>query len=352
MKIYSSSIVKKACSSPSIPPPACIRNYYSFSILHSDLFPCAHVPSSCSYSCSLEHGNPWEIPEKAKLDGVDEEIRKVFEKFNFLDNVVIEVGLLRGQKSDNVDVTLEPEELEMISMKFGWNKEWANCLIPATSAADAVSQAAPAVENVGVPPTAPPARALSFMAATKGEKTGDESHGGRSRAMSSMASAGGTVDDSVGHDGTDATGKESHTVDSRQDAWLETVNVTQKHHEAIAASIIPSLVLAHVSDAAEAIEKTNFVLKVLKYSHGIRPRKWKMRNQRYISRKEVKRATLKKSPLKNLNVMLKLNLYAKTAKKMALLVETQRVKAKQENKLDKKRNSITLYILDLWYMIL
>ncbi|KAH6824083.1 hypothetical protein C2S53_004049 [Perilla frutescens var. hirtella] len=52
---------------------------------------------------------------------------------------------------------------------------------------------------------------------------GGGSHDGRSRAMSSMASAGGTVDDSVGHDGTDTTGEESRTVDSRQDAWLETV---------------------------------------------------------------------------------------------------------------------------------
>ncbi|XP_028763568.1 60S ribosomal protein L4 [Neltuma alba] len=56
-------------------------------------------------------------------------------------------------------------------------------------------------------------------------------------------------------------------------------------------------------------------------------------------RKEVKRAPLKKNPLKNLNAMLKLNPYAKTAKRMALLAEAQRVKAKQE-KLDKKRKSL------------
>ncbi|KAL1565966.1 60S ribosomal protein L4A [Salvia divinorum] len=57
-------------------------------------------------------------------------------------------------------------------------------------------------------------------------------------------------------------------------------------------------------------------------------------------KKELKRAPLKKNPLKNLNVMLKLNPYAKAAKRMALLAEAQRVKAKQD-KLDKKRKSIT-----------
>ncbi|XP_054820430.1 60S ribosomal protein L4 [Prosopis cineraria] len=56
-------------------------------------------------------------------------------------------------------------------------------------------------------------------------------------------------------------------------------------------------------------------------------------------KKEVKRAPMKKNPLKNLNAMLKLNPYAKTAKRMALLAEAQRVKAKKE-KLDKKRKSV------------
>jgi len=56
--------------------------------------------------------------------------------------------------------------------------------------------------------------------------------------------------------------------------------------------------------------------------------------------KEVKRATLKKNPLKNLNVMLKLNPYAKTAKRMALLAEKQRLVAKKE-KLDQKRNNVS-----------
>ncbi|PHU06671.1 60S ribosomal protein L4 [Capsicum chinense] len=57
-------------------------------------------------------------------------------------------------------------------------------------------------------------------------------------------------------------------------------------------------------------------------------------------KKDNKRATLKKNPLKNLNVLLKLNPYAKTARRMSLLAEAQRVKAKKE-KLDKKRHQIT-----------
>jgi len=57
-------------------------------------------------------------------------------------------------------------------------------------------------------------------------------------------------------------------------------------------------------------------------------------------KKDVKRATLKKNPLKNLNVMLKLNPYAKTARRMTLLAEAQRVKSKKE-KLDRKRTPIS-----------
>ncbi|KAF2289983.1 hypothetical protein GH714_039416 [Hevea brasiliensis] len=60
-------------------------------------------------------------------------------------------------------------------------------------------------------------------------------------------------------------------------------------------------------------------------------------------KKEVKRAPLKKNPLKNLNVMLK-NPYAKTARRMSLLAEAQRVKAKKE-KLDKKRKTVTKQVL-------
>ncbi|KAF8402778.1 hypothetical protein HHK36_010868 [Tetracentron sinense] len=54
---------------------------------------------------------------------------------------------------------------------------------------------------------------------------------------------------------------------------------------------------------------------------------------------DSKKAPLKKNPLKNLNTLLKLNPYAKTARRMALLAEAQRVKAKKE-KLDKKRKQI------------
>lgn len=47
-------------------------------------------------------------------------------------------------------------------------------------------------------------------------------------------------------------------------------------------------------------------------------------------KKDAKRSVMKKNLLKNLNVMLKLNPYAKTAKRMSLLAEAQRVKAKKE----------------------
>ncbi|KAM0039290.1 putative ribosomal protein L4/L1e [Helianthus debilis subsp. tardiflorus] len=57
-------------------------------------------------------------------------------------------------------------------------------------------------------------------------------------------------------------------------------------------------------------------------------------------KKEVKRATMKKNPLKNLNTMLRLNPYAKTAKRMAVLAEEQRKVAKKE-KLDSKRKPIS-----------
>jgi len=50
----------------------------------------------------------------------------------------------------------------------------------------------------------------------------------------------------------------------------------------------------------------------------------------------VKRAVLKK----NLNVMLKLNPYAKTARRMSLLAEADRVKSKKEN-LERKRKPIS-----------
>ncbi|ESQ46471.1 hypothetical protein EUTSA_v10000184mg [Eutrema salsugineum] len=57
-------------------------------------------------------------------------------------------------------------------------------------------------------------------------------------------------------------------------------------------------------------------------------------------KKDAKRAVLKKNPLKNLNVMLKLNPYAKTARRMSLLAEAERVKSKKE-KLERKRKPIS-----------
>ncbi|KAG6533544.1 60S ribosomal protein L4-like [Zingiber officinale] len=57
-------------------------------------------------------------------------------------------------------------------------------------------------------------------------------------------------------------------------------------------------------------------------------------------KKDVKRRHLKKNPLKNLYTLLKLNPYAKTARRMALLAEEKRAKAKKEN-LDKKRSKLS-----------
>jgi large subunit ribosomal protein L4e len=53
-------------------------------------------------------------------------------------------------------------------------------------------------------------------------------------------------------------------------------------------------------------------------------------------KQEIKRRLLKKNPLKNLGALLKLNPYAKTARRMELLAQEQRAKAKAE-KLDSKR---------------
>ncbi|KAL9269692.1 Large ribosomal subunit protein uL4z-like protein [Drosera capensis] len=57
-------------------------------------------------------------------------------------------------------------------------------------------------------------------------------------------------------------------------------------------------------------------------------------------KKGVKRAQMKKNPLKNLNVLLKLNPYAKAARRAALIAEEQRKKAKAE-KIAKKRTGLT-----------
>lgn len=69
-------------------------------------------------------------------------------------------------------------------------------------------------------------------------------------------------------------------------------------------------------------------------------------------KREVKRATLKKNPLKNLNVLLKLNPYAKTARRMALLAEAERVKSKKE-KLDRKRKPVSkVSVLTSFFLML
>ncbi|KAK1310390.1 60S ribosomal protein L4 [Acorus calamus] len=89
-------------------------------------------------------------------------------------------------------------------------------------------------------------------------------------------------------------------------------------------------------------KKKNFVLPRSKMSNADLSRIINSDEVQSVVRpinKEIKRKTLKKNPLKNLNSMLKLNPYAKTAKRMSLLAEAQRVKAKTE-KLDKKRNQL------------
>jgi large subunit ribosomal protein L4e len=58
---------------------------------------------------------------------------------------------------------------------------------------------------------------------------------------------------------------------------------------------------------------------------------------------ETKRRALKKNPLKNLGALLKLNPYAKTARRMELLAQEQRVKAKAE-KLDIKRKTVKVIL--------
>ncbi|KAJ4746154.1 60S ribosomal protein L4 [Rhynchospora pubera] len=56
--------------------------------------------------------------------------------------------------------------------------------------------------------------------------------------------------------------------------------------------------------------------------------------------REVRRRELKRNPLKNVSALLKLNPFAATARRMAVLAEAQRVKAKTEE-LAKKRSSIS-----------
>ncbi|VAH09747.1 unnamed protein product [Triticum turgidum subsp. durum] len=157
-----------------------------------------------------------------------------------------------------------------------------------------------------------------------------------------------------------------------------------------------------VSDSAEGIEKTSQAVKVLKQlgayadadkakdSVGIRPGKGKMRNRRYINRKgplivygsfeassskkkgfvlprpkmtnadlgrlinsdevqsvvkpinkEVKRREARKNPLKNAAAVLKLNPYFGTARRMAVLAEAARVKARKD-KINSKRTKLSV----------
>ena len=60
-------------------------------------------------------------------------------------------------------------------------------------------------------------------------------------------------------------------------------------------------------------------------------------------RKEVKRRILKKNPLKNYRVMVRLNPYEKHAKKEAKHIETMRKRAKEE--LLNKRRGVSFHVL-------
>lgn len=64
---------------------------------------------------------------------------------------------------------------------------------------------------------------------------------------------------------------------------------------------------------------------------------------------DLKRRALKKNPLKNLGALLKLNPYAKTARRMELLAQERQAKAKAE-KLQSKRSQ--LKVLAVVYMSL
>ncbi len=66
-------------------------------------------------------------------------------------------------------------------------------------------------------------------------------------------------------------------------------------------------------------------------------------------KQEIKRRVLKKNPLKNLGALLKLNPYAKTARRMELLAQEQRAKAKAE-KLDSKRKISKVWFFT-WYLL-
>ncbi|GAB2272353.1 60S ribosomal protein L4A [Dionaea muscipula] len=92
-----------------------------------------------------------------------------------------------------------------------------------------------------------------------------------------------------------------------------------------------------------SLKKKGYILPRAKMLNGDLPRIINSDEIQSVVRpvkKEFKRAPMKKNPLKNLNVLLKLNPYAQTARRMALLAEEQRKKAKEE-KLGKKRAGLT-----------
>ncbi|CAL9781678.1 unnamed protein product, partial [Musa acuminata subsp. burmannicoides] len=68
-------------------------------------------------------------------------------------------------------------------------------------------------------------------------------------------------------------------------------------------------------------------------------------------KKEVKRHTLKKNPLENLCMLLKMNPYAKNAKRVALLAEAQAKKEKLDNKRTKLPRAIKFKCYLLMYLI-
>jgi large subunit ribosomal protein L4e len=68
------------------------------------------------------------------------------------------------------------------------------------------------------------------------------------------------------------------------------------------------------------------------------------------TKKDVKRRVLKKNPIKNLGALIKLNPYAKTARRTELLAQIQRAKAKKE-KLDLKRKSTAQVVFTIFMCI-
>lgn len=67
-------------------------------------------------------------------------------------------------------------------------------------------------------------------------------------------------------------------------------------------------------------------------------------------KKEVKRKVPKKNPLRNLNLLLRLNPYAETARRAVLLAEARRLKAKKE-KLDSKRKQLSKVLNFVFFFV-